>query len=408
MRIFERIKESLSYEHVRLFWLFAGLEATFWIAVSVGNYFTVYMQEQEFSTSTIGIVNSVISAVGIFASLFWGMISDRIGSIKRVVIIILIGSSILLPFVPIAGHIKFAGISLAVVVGVAAFFFRNPAGTLVDNWTVRGCNSLGLNYGSVRSCGSFAFAVVGMALSFILPTTGVECTFYISPILMVFCILICFRIKYGDGERGRAKKQEGMKIGSLFKNYYYVTYLIFYVGLLLATSSNYSFIPMLLKGVGASGAQMGLVTGYRALLEIPMLMLLRPLRRKFPLYVLIIGGGVMFALESLLLGFAGALWQLILFTTFSGLANGLLIAGGANYVLGLAPEGLKATAQTVVVSAASLSGIVGNACGGFVIEALGVSMFYRILGCLIAFVTLFYIASFVFGKRVLKKEIPNE
>lgn len=408
MNIFTRMRESLQDERTRVYWLFAGLQSTFWIACAIGNYFTVFMQENGLSTSTIGIVNAINSAFGIFASLFWGMISDRIGSIKRTVMILLIGTVVLFPLILLTSGIPLYGFPLGIILSIPAYFFRNPSGTLVDNWTVRGCNAMGLNYGTNRAMGSFAFALVSIILSFILPKTGVGITFILSPLMMLAALFFCLRIGYGDGGAARSKTARKLPVGKLFRNYYYVAYLAFYVGLSFTTSANYSFIPMLISEVGASSAQVGLVTGYRAMLEIPMLLLLGVLRRRFKLPVLIVGAGVLFAVEALLLGASGALWQVVLFTTCFGLANGLLLAGGANYVLSLAPEGLEATAQTLVGSAASLAGIVGNACGGFLIELLGASGFYLLLGGVMSVVAVLYLLSFIFGEKILKIPRPTE
>jgi len=401
MRLINNVKDKFSDDVGGVFLKSAALQFFFWMAVSTGNYFTVFMQDIGYSTSRVGIVNSIISAVGIVATTSWGIVSDKIGSIKRVVAICIIGTVALFPLIPIVGEATLGALPLLVVTAPICFFFRNPTGALLDNWLVRSSAEKRLNFGAIRAFGSFSFALAGVSLSFILPKTGVGLTFFLSPALLIITFLLCLTVK--DSDRGRSREKSKLKVSVLFKNYYYVAYLIFFLGMNLALMCNYAFLPYLVQSVGASNSQVGFVTGYRGLLEIPMLLLVATLRRRFPLYKLVIGAGLLFSTESLLQGLvSNNLIQVIMVTTFSGLANGLLIAGGANYIYSLAPEGLKATAQTIVVSAASCAGIFGNAFGGFVIEAIGIDRFYLTLGLVLVCVTALYAFSFVLGKKVLK------
>ena len=60
-----------------------GIQGFFWFAWAFANYQTVYLQNIGMTSSDIGVLNAVCSVVGIFASAIWGMISDKINSIKK-------------------------------------------------------------------------------------------------------------------------------------------------------------------------------------------------------------------------------------------------------------------------------------------------------------------------------------
>jgi predicted MFS family arabinose efflux permease len=92
---------------------------------------------------------------------------------------------------------------------------------------------------------------------------------------------------------------------------------------------------------------------------------------------------------------------LTVFLQNSGFAasDGLLLAGGMNYVYSLAPDELKTSAQTIIASVTSCAGIFGNAISGFAIEVIGVSRFYVILGLISLSVTALYILSFAGQSR---------
>lgn len=66
-----------------------SLSGFFWFAWAFGCYQTVYLQSIGFSASQLGLLNSIASGVGIASVAFWGMVSDRMGSLRKVLVIIL-------------------------------------------------------------------------------------------------------------------------------------------------------------------------------------------------------------------------------------------------------------------------------------------------------------------------------
>ena len=59
-----------------------GVTGLFWFAWAFGCYQSVYLQSVGFSASNLGVLNAASSAVTIASVSFWGMVSDRFGSIQ--------------------------------------------------------------------------------------------------------------------------------------------------------------------------------------------------------------------------------------------------------------------------------------------------------------------------------------
>ena len=81
----------------------AGLNGIYWFAMSFSCYQAVYLQNEGFSASQLGLLNALASAVAIASVSFWGMISDKIGSVKRILVMILtlgVGLYALIPLIP--------------------------------------------------------------------------------------------------------------------------------------------------------------------------------------------------------------------------------------------------------------------------------------------------------------------
>ena len=261
-------------------------------------------------------------------------------------------------------------------------FFRASSSPFAENILVRNCNELGLNFGVLRSLGSFLFTIGCMIISAWLPSLGVRNTFWVSGLLMLIPIVLTFfarepqakaPAKKGAGEKGKP----GLNLGELFQNKAYVAFLVFGFIYYTAAACETNFIPYFMQSVGIDSEQYGILLGYRALLEIPFLLLMVRLRRKFPLRVLVLGATLLMSMECLGFGlFAQSLPGMLACCTFYGLGSGLFLGSSLNYVYELAPSHLKASAQAFFTSIASVAGIMGNLLGGVVFDAISAKPFY--------------------------------
>ena len=147
-------------------WLrFTVLQFVYWFVMAIGNYQTVYLQSRGYTATTIGLINAVLSAVTIMATPVWGMISDRIRSIRRVFLLTLIVGSVLFAFIPAIIGLPVLSAPLMLVYLSLVYFFRNPANAMMDNWLVRYSNQKGVDYGSIRSFGSLGYAICGVLIA---------------------------------------------------------------------------------------------------------------------------------------------------------------------------------------------------------------------------------------------------
>ena len=151
----------------------AGVQGIFWAAMAVGNYQTVYLQSIGFPATDFGLLNAIACAVAIFAMTFWGTVSDRIGSVRKIVILTLTLGCGLFIFVPLIPTGQSYSTLLFLILIPIINFFRVPMSPFVDNLTVRNCAEHRLNYGMVRSSGSLLFAVAGViTVNALIPAAG--------------------------------------------------------------------------------------------------------------------------------------------------------------------------------------------------------------------------------------------
>ena len=396
---------------------FALLESLFWLAIAVGGYQSVFMRENGFTASMVGTVNAAANLVSIIAGPFWGMICDKLRSVKKVTILLfLIGGVLLYLVFPATANITLLGTNMIAFMIPFMAFFRYPFFTLLDNWLIQSSHKKGLNFGPIRAMGSLAYALGGFLMSAILPFLPLKYVFLISTVIFVFVILVSTRIEdvhHSDSEEKAEKKSlKELKVGRLFKNYYYIIFLIYYFTFNLVLNSDTNFVLFMLEDVGAGSAGYSITIGFRALIEIPILFGLPWLRKRFSYYKFSVWSAIILGIGMILIGgLSTSLLHVLLFSIFTGIATGANIGSAASYVYELAPTDLKATAHTIFSAVGSVASVLGNLVGGQIIDALGAKTYYVLLGAFLLVSVVVYIGLYWTGQKRGKKEfefIPLE
>lgn len=405
MQIFSHQTEKFRM-HIAL----SAAEFLFWFATATASYLTVFLQKNGFDATQVGLINSINSAIAICAAPFWGMVSDRMRSLRRVFIICMCVGMLFWALVPLSAQYTIGSVAVLFFIIPIGSFFRMPAGSLFDAFVVQSAAHSGVVYGSVRIWGSISYAVMCFILAAVLPLTGIEITFYLYGLLFLPLIILMVKLK-DPGTDGRSMQKptslREMQLNRLFKNYHFVSYLIFSIAFTMPMNTSLTFLPYLIEQVGGDSAQLGMFFGYKALLEIPMLLLVQPLRRRISLPSIMLLSAGLFAAEFLLYTVAPSSGAVLAIQTLHGLAGGLSIGVASNYVFALAPEGLNGTAQTVNGSMNSIAAIVGNLLGGMLITSVGIRNFYLVSAGIVLAAGVYFIAALRFGRSVLHQPLPD-
>jgi PPP family 3-phenylpropionic acid transporter len=383
----------------------------FWFGTAATAYFTVLLQKNGFSAAQVGVVNAINSVITIVATPFWGMMADKFRSIRKI-FLFTIGFSILFwAMVPASLKIFVGPVALIYLMVPVGCFFRNPYSSLIDAYTVQRCDRDGLTYGYVRIWGSISYTIASMTLFFILPRTGVELSFYLYGFACLPFIILMWHSRDPDviassGQR-KALTFRQMGFGRLFKNYYFITFLIFGLFIYLPNTTSNAFMPYLMESVGGDGARYGMITGLKALLEVPSLLLMRKLRKHFPLPAMLAFAAVFYSVEAFLYANASSMTHIVFIQIFQGLGGGLLIGSSANYLYSLSPPELTSTAQTMNGALGASAAIMGNLVGGALIVMVGIRRFYLIVSVTLLCALVFFVFTLFFGIRVLNKKLPS-
>ena len=255
---------------------------------------------------------------------------------------------------------------------------------LLDSWIVSSSYKQGWNsqYDLVRCAGSVGWAVANIGVIFLVAKTGYGMTFRIAPLCLIPLLILVLtnhdESAPSDGRKSLTLRE--LQVGSLFKSYRYICFLVLVLCLAMANNSAFNFIPYLMKNLGLDTTKYGLVSAWRALTEIPALLICRKLRNKVPLQYLIITASCLCLAEKFISPMATSLYGLVLSNSFQGLGNGMFMSACVNYIYILAPGQLKATAQTVYKGTICLANILGNLIFGMLVGRIGISRVYDVCG----------------------------
>lgn len=364
----------------------AGANFSYYIAnaAAVG-YLAVYLGSRGYSSSQIGTIAAVNSALGIFAAPLWGMLADRWRSVVKVILLCAIAGAALYGSVPLLESIHVGAFPIVLAIIPMAFFFRMPVMSLMQSVFLDKSERTGINFGVLRAAGSLSFALASIALGFIIPHTGAWITFYIAVVFAIPTIILILRATKGEKtEKKPAIPLREMHFGELFGNWRLMTFFLLSIFACIALNCNSTFWPKLLESIGEDGAKVGLVNGTKAFVEVPFMVLIPFLRKRFKLETIIMAAFALFALESVVYVFATSFWQIMAAAIVcDGAGAGLYYAASATFVFSLAPERLSSTAQAMLSAVGSVTGVVGSLVGGFLIDAFGVQSFY-IFGAAVA------------------------
>jgi PPP family 3-phenylpropionic acid transporter len=388
----------------------SSVSFSYWFGTAACAYFTVLLQKNGYSAAQVGAVNAVNSVVTIIATPFWGMMADKFRSIRKIILATMCAGIPLWILVPLSLKIFLGPLALLFIVVPLGCFFRNPHPSLVDAYIVQRCDRDGLTYGYVRLWGSISYTIASLGFCFILPRSGVETAFYLYGILCVPFIALMWNFRDPDAAAGGQRKTltfRQMGFGRLFKNYYFITFMFFALFIYLPNTTSNAFMPYLMESVGGESARYGLITGFKALLEVPSLFFMRTLRKRLPLPILLAGAAVFYCVEALLYANASSMTHIVLIQVFQGLGGGLLIGSSANYLYSLSPPELTSTAQTMNGALGATAAIIGNMVGGALIVLVGIRRFYFIVSGTLLCALVFFVFTLFLGIRVLNKKLPS-
>ncbi|GIO28026.1 MFS transporter [Ornithinibacillus bavariensis] len=358
-------KESL----IPLKMLLFSFHATNTIILS---FLPLYLAYKGLNGTEIGWVLAIGPLASIFAQPFFGYLSDKFKSVKKILLICVMG---LLIFSTI--FFQMNSLISIMIVGAMFYFFTSPIGGLGDSLSQRRANEIGVSFGTIRMWGSIGFATSSLIIGEILSKYGVQ--YMIWPYLLFgfIAMLVVFRLQDVKVESDPVRLKD---VGVLIKNKPFLFFLIAIVFLSLAHRTNDSYIGLYITELGGSEALVGLGWFVGVASEALVFALAGFWFRKLHPLVFIMIAGVLYSLRWFIYGFADNPMFVISLQFLHGITFGIFYLAALDYVTRLIPKLLQSTGHLVYYAVFfGISGIIGSLTGGTIIDHFNGSTLYYTL-----------------------------
>lgn len=339
-------------------------------------FFALYLKELGISNVQIGFLVAGGPLIGLVANPLWAYFADRIRNNKRILIICLIGNFICMQFV-------FLTESYVVIYSSMLFFFafQSPLFTQSNSLILNVIDGTKHKFGEFRAWGSLGWALIALAAGPVIGYLGIMQLWIVFDFMMLFAIFFTFLLPSGN-ERELKEKFTNKGYLEVFKNKYFITFVLLGVLISIPNSINLTFLAIYMKEhLGGTSTMVGWSAFATAILEVPVFLLLdRYLKKKSSVmlgWIIVIAA--LFSLRWLLMSFAISAMQVVFIQLLHSVTFGGYYYMGTQLTSHLVPSQYRSSGQAIYgLTWGGVSGIVAGMVGGWMFEKLGPSVLYQI------------------------------
>jgi PPP family 3-phenylpropionic acid transporter len=337
-------------------------------------YINVYYRAIGLSGIQIGLVNTLSPLVGIFSGPLWGMISDRFGLNRRILMATLAG--VILAVIGISVVKVFIWILLLAAV---YSLFNNAFMPLLDSIGLHFLGEYRQQYGRLRIWGSIGFIISTSIIGYILEQCGLHTLFYGYTVLMLLVLVVLIWL---PAVKPRINSSVWRGLSELIRN---PTWLVFSASLVLlglANNGMYIFLGIYITELGGNNVLIGTAMSLGAITELPFMLFSAPLIMRFGSHRTLALAYFFYAARFFLYGIMPSAWWVLPISLMHGITFGIYWVSAVSYANDLAPGNLKATAQGMLLATINLAAVLGGIIGGLVYDHFGLAFLFRLYSAL--------------------------
>ena len=346
-----------------------------------------YLAEINLSESSIGLLLSVPSLVGMCFMPLFGMLSDRMRYKKTLVVIVDVCAAITLFFVD--GFTDFTSeppvtrfLPLLCVLTLNAICLQ-PVMPSMNAISIEYAESKGKAFGPIRMCGTIGYQVGLLAIGFICATSLRHIYTYQAFGILAAAFVACFLPNVGGKQYG------GKKVSpfAVLKNRNVLLLLIMVLVATCSTMFYQTFLGAFYERMGMTNMASSVVTWIAVALEIPMLFFANKLYKRFGVWKWMLIGLIITGVRWLgffLCARIGSWQLLILFQLPSVTATACFEFFPQLYLGSVADPALTSSAQTMLnFTSFGVAKVIGGLLGGFISDRVGLSNMFGIYGVML-------------------------
>lgn len=265
--------------------LFAALQSSYWMSFcSLIGFSTVLLSAMKFSPGQIGSILAAASTASIFAQPALATLVSRHPrhGLHRLILTSLVAAilSTLLLF-PAGGHFALTLLAFALI-GMSEIALQSFINSFFLQYVNAGHR---LSFGLTRGLGSLAYALCGAAVGFLIGRLGpmVILPVHVGFLVLTFMIALSLKPSGPVLDSYPASPSGGSgSIGHVIRAWPSIAILLIASTFaFISFNSLVAFTPIVLKSVGGTDADMGMIVFLMASSEVPAMFLFSRLQRRF-------------------------------------------------------------------------------------------------------------------------------
>jgi PPP family 3-phenylpropionic acid transporter len=350
--------------------LLKGFTFSFFMTMGiVVSFFPLYFDYKGYSKIQIGMLYSIGPLIGIVSNLAWGFLSDRYQTMKKILILLLIGQFFSAILVFNVNWFTLLNICLGIF-----FFFQQPINSLNDSQLMLNVKSTGKSYASYRVWGSIGFAFSAGFFGWLLKINGSSLTPILCISTITISLLLALLLK--DTRQGPNKTKLGGMI-NIIRSKKFLWFLLLIMIMSISHRFNDGFLAIYLRQLGASDSLIGYAWMAAALSEIPIFFFLSKYGHRYKELPLLAFAGFIYTIRFLLMGYLHNPAWVIFIQLMHSLSFGIFLFTAIRYIQQSIPDEYRASGQAIfAVTWSSAAGLVSGVLGGWIFDEWGGSTLY--------------------------------
>jgi len=349
-------------------------------------YWGIYLQSENFSPSSIGILLSLFQISRIVAPNFWGWLADHTGyRVKWIKLTSFLG---LIGFIGVFWAKGFFWIFLVMS---ALSLFTSSTLPLAESLTLAHLATTDGHYSRIRLGGSIGFIVASLFLGYLIDVQGIKILLWV---LLIAQAIIFFLSNTIPETQDIQHKTNDLSIWKIIKTPSVIALLVGCTLMVSAHGVLYNFYSIYLKDHGYSSGTIGWLWAVGVICEILIFMAMPKILQRFSLKAILLMSLFLGVIRFILIGVSpDHLYLLFIAQMFHAATFGSFHAASIEVIAYYFKGRNQTRGQAIYNSVAyGIGGTIGGLGGGYLIQYLGGQLGFMIaaISPLIGFVVIWF------------------
>jgi len=326
--------------------------------------FADYLKHQHLNGIEIGMILSITPVMMFLVQPFYGMLADRIGYKKCLLL------SSFLAAVSYACYLLNAGFAYLFTVTIFMSLFYNTIQPLLDSLALKLTQeNPNFSYGTLRIAGAAGWAFTGIIVGYFIDHIDTSVIFIFSSISLLAAFIFSFSLKKDDRKIVSANSQSFKNVKDVFGSPILIFLLICVALISTGATTIWNFYSIYMKENGASAALVGYGISLQGLCELPLFYFSARIIKKFGIKNTLLITVFATTLRLFLYSIVSNPKMAIFIELLHGISWSLFWVVCVEYVNMLVREDWRATGQSLLYAAYyGVGQIAGNFWTGYLYD----------------------------------------